>query len=214
MERAVLCTLRQAVGRGGEVLVSTWDDMYWDDTNDALFADWMETKTGHKNLMMYVCDANIWLLNIYNSWACMLIANSGVFFSQAHNPETENGSWMFPDFVKMCDGGATKKASRVLKSLVVEVKGLLNVHSAHGLWVGAPDDMTFNITITIIDAIFRGGWDFTGDCNMFTYMTKKLHNIRGGKALSGWADCTQHVSATLRDSFISKVSVLYKICLL
>lgn len=205
MERAVLSTLRQAVGRGGEVSVSTWDDMYWDDTNDCLYADWRETKTGHENPMLYVCDADSWLLDVFHSWACMLISNSGSFFSQSLNPETENGSWMFPEFVNMCDGGATRKATHIFKSLLGVVSGLLPQHTSHGIGVGSTDDMAFNISTHIIDAIFRGGWDFSGECTMFTYMTKKLHNLRGGKALADWRDCAQNVSAPSCDTFITKV---------
>ena len=205
MERAILNVLRQAVGRGGEVSVSTWDDMFWDDTNHCLFADWREVKTGHENPMMYVCDADSWLLDVYHSWACMLISNSGVFFSQKQNPEATNDNWMFPAFSDMADGGASKKATRIFRSILGEVNGLLTVHTSHGIRVGATDDMAFNITTSIVDAIYRGGWDFTGDCTMFTYMTKKLHNLRGGKALAGWRDCAQDVSAPSCECFITKV---------
>ena len=105
----------------------------------------------------------------------------------------------------MADGGASKKATRIFRSILGEVNGLLTVHTSHGIRVGATDDMAFNITTSIVDAIYRGGWDFTGDCTMFTYMTKKLHNLRGGKALAGWRDCAQDVSAPSCECFITKV---------
>ena len=72
---AVIATQRQAVGRGGEVAVSTWSDAYWDDTNSVFVSCWKELKTGHDYPMIYCFDNSRWELDVLVLWASMLIIN-------------------------------------------------------------------------------------------------------------------------------------------
>ena len=95
----------------------------------------------------------------------------------------------------MADGGASSKASRIMKALVPHVNGLENKMTAHGLHVGASDDMAFNVYCHIVDMIYRGNWDLKGDCQIFNYLTNKLHVSRAGKALAGWPDCCMAVAS-------------------
>jgi len=44
----------------------------------------------------------------------------------------------------------------------------------------------FNVFVTPVEIISRGGWEFKGECNdVFSYLTKKLHVSHAGKALAG-----------------------------
>jgi len=58
---------------------------------------------------------------------------------------------------------------------------------SHDIRVGATDDMgAFNVFVTLVEIISRGGWEFKGECNdVFSYLTKKLHVSHAGKALAG-----------------------------
>jgi len=66
--------------------------------------------------------------------------------------------------------------------------------------------MAFSKFIHIVDMIYRGNWDFSGECKIFSYFTKKLHVSRAGKALAGWSDCTMSVAAPDYSAFLNEVS--------
>lgn len=64
--------------------------------------------------------------------------------------------------------------------------------------------MAFSKFIHIVDMIYRGNWDFSGECKIFSYFTKKLHVSRAGKALAGWSDCTMSVAAPDYSAFLNE----------
>ena len=153
--RAVLVMLYHAVGRGGEVSTSNWDTAIWEQCRGGRFyLDWGEVKGGKHCVLDFFPDASNFLICMIHSLAAYLITSSGKVQGSAVDPQAP--SWIFPSFVDMAEGGATNKASRILKKLVGEVEGLHNGHTAHGLRAGAADDMLLNKACNIIGAIFRG----------------------------------------------------------
>jgi hypothetical protein len=57
------------------------------------------------------------------------------------------------------------------------------------LRIGAANAMISHPTTELIHAIFRGGRDFQGDCNIFAYLLQLPETLAvGGKALSGWSN--------------------------
>jgi hypothetical protein len=100
----------------------------------------------------------------------------------------------------MAKGGAAAKASRILKDLVDEIDGLHESHTAHGLRAGAADDMLLNKLCNIIGAIFRGNWDFSGECVLFRHLCGKLFVSQAGKVLAGYTNPDQDVDYPSLDS--------------
>lgn len=73
---AVIASQQQAVGRGGEVAVSTWSHSFWDDMDDHFVSCWKELKTGHDAPMIYCIDSCMWEIDVLVNWAAMLIVNN------------------------------------------------------------------------------------------------------------------------------------------
>jgi hypothetical protein len=103
--------------------------------------------------------------------------------------------WLFPSMTGLAEGGASSKASRILKELVGKVEGLLQEHASHGLRDGSADDIAFNYLVHGVCMISRGDWDWTGECQLFGYLTKSVHVAIAVKALGSWADPRKKVSA-------------------
>jgi hypothetical protein len=191
--RAVLVMLYHAVGRGGEVSTSNWNTALWEMCRGGRFyLDWGETKGAKHSFLDFFPDAEDCPICMIHSLAAYLITSPGTVKSSTVDPS--GPSWIFPTFVNMADGGAASKASRILKSLVEEVEGLTSGHTAHGLRAGAADDMLLNKLCNVIGAIFRGNWDFTGECVLFRYLFGKLFTSQAGKVLAGYENPDQEVA--------------------
>jgi uncharacterized protein YihD (DUF1040 family) len=191
--RAVLVMLYHAVGRGGEVSTSNWDTAIWEKREGGRFyLDWGEVKVAKHSVLDFFPDAdNNHLICMIHSLAAYLVTSPGKVKSST---VTDAPAWIFPSFVDMADGGATSKASRILKNMVDDVDGLHEGHTVHGLRAGAADDMLLNKDCNIIGAIFRGNWDFTGDCVLFRYLYGKLFTSQAGKVLAGYKNPDQAVA--------------------
>ena len=99
--------------------------------------------------MTFHPDACSYELDQFHALACYVIAGGGT--SHSPDPELAGVSWMFPAFVNMSDGGASKKATRILKNLVGKVADLTDEMTSHGLRVGSTDDMAENTQVHIIE---------------------------------------------------------------
>jgi hypothetical protein len=202
-ERCVLVILFHAVGRGGEISASTWDSTSWDEDRQMLVLDWGEFKKGVQYIMTFHPDAVGWILDAYHALACYLLAGHGRYAATV-DPALSGVNWMFPTYVDMRDGGAAAKASRIITKCYNEgVEGVPKALRSHGLRVSSTDDMIFNITLSLFDAIARGGWDCKGDSTFFHYLTQKLHIARAGRALAGWRDARLHVCAPSLEAVIT-----------
>jgi hypothetical protein len=203
-ERAVLITLYMAVGRGGEVSLTHFDGMRWSDEDEALWTAWPEIKTGHFGDISFHADATLdYRMDWLHSIACYIITAAGKLGSANKNPD--DPAWLFPGYTNLADGGASSKASRILKKLAETgtVEGLRKEHTSHSLRAGSSDDMATNIWCHIVSMICRGNWDWTGECQIFGYVTKIVHVLDAGRALAGQKDCRQHLSAPSLDAFIT-----------
>jgi len=104
--------------------------------------------------------------------------------------------WVFPSFVDLVDGGAAKKASKILeKCREGGVDRLPKDSTSHGIRVAATDDMIHNHLVSVFVVIARGGWDFEADSTAFRYFSHLKHIAVGGRALAGWANPNLDVKA-------------------
>ncbi|MGH7974120.1 MAG: hypothetical protein ACREBR_01240, partial [bacterium] len=188
-----------ACGRGGEVSAATWNSACWDDDQEMLVLDWREFKTAEESMMTFHPDASSFHLDQFHSFACYLIAGSGRLDAAITGNETIK--FIFPGFVNMVSGGAAAKVSRILKACFDEgVPGMTAEMTSHGLRVSSADTMVFNKTVDLVMAIFRGNWNFEGECLILHYLTKKLFVTQAGKALAGFPNTTIDVSAPTVDA--------------
>lgn len=200
--RHVLNTLYHAVARGSEVSLTNFDAMWWCDEAEALWTGWPELKTGHSGEISFHADAQLnYRVCWFHSQACYIITNGGKLSSINKNPD--DPSWLFPAFVNLADGGASAKAGRILKNLVGIVEGLCQDHACHGLRAGSSDDMVTNIYCHIVSMICRGNWDWTGECQIFGYVTNVAHVLSAGRALAGLKDCRQNLPAPSLDVILT-----------
>jgi hypothetical protein len=188
-ERAILTTLYHAVGRGGEVSTSNWDTAIWQvvQGEGRFCLNWGELKGGKSSIMPFFPDFN-------ECPACFVHAMASYQVCKAGRSSDGQVSWMFPAYVDMKGGGATTKASSILKRLRGLVEGLLSEHTAHSLRAGASDDMLFHPLASIAGAIARGNWDFSGDCLLFRYMNGMIFVALAGKILAGYPNPEQDVA--------------------
>ena len=112
-DRLVLAMLRSAVGRSGEVSTANWKFAHWCDEAQMLITEWPEVKTGHSSVLSFGPDADTWELDVIHSLAAYLITSEG--FAGPDNGDT---SWVLPRYAKFSDGGANKRANRIIKNCV------------------------------------------------------------------------------------------------
>jgi hypothetical protein len=200
-ERAVILSLYHAVGRGGEISNTTFEAMEWNEEEAALFLNWPSQKTGTEgDISMHPNAKGQYLTDWIHAIACYIVTCAGRLGQANNNPN--DPSWLFPGYNDLADGGAASKASRILKKLWESgaVEGLRKEHTAHGLRAGSSDDMATNMYCHLVAMIARGNWDWTGDCQIFGYVTKKQHVATAGKALAELDDCRQHLPAPSLDA--------------
>lgn len=206
-ERCILVILYHAVGRGGEVSTSAWNNAEWNVDHEFLSLKWGEVKNGQQPEMTFHPDTSEWMLDIFHALACYLIAGHGKSKASSSPAATDSIYWMFPAYVDMVKGGAASKASRIIdKCRKAGVEGVVEGANSHGIRVTATDDMTFHHLLSVFATIARGGWDFKSDNLAFYYFTKRLNVVLAGKALAGWHDPRQPVHAPTLDAFVTSAN--------
>ena len=162
--RAVINTVRQAVGRGSESATATFDSLEHNTTIDAPVLDWREIKTGKSSLMSFFPEAKNWELDWNHSMACYMLVygNSFRMFPSENNPD--GVEFLFPSYVNVSDGGITAKIGRMLARIVKSntVPGLTKRHTSHGFKHGVVDDLAHNPHVNIICIVCRANWDYSG----------------------------------------------------
>lgn len=203
-ERCILVILYHAVGRGGEVSTSAWNNAEWNEDHEFLSLKWGEVKNGQQPEMTFHPDTKEWMLDIFHALACYLIAGHGKSKASASPAANDSIYWLFPSYVDMVKGGAATKASRIIaKCRDNGVEGVVKGVNSHGIRVTATDDMTFHHLLSVFATIARGGWDFKSDNLAFYYFTKRLNVMMAGKVLAGWHDPRQKVHAPTLDAFVT-----------
>lgn len=93
---------------------------------------------------------------------------------------------MFP-FLATLTGGAANHITTCLKDLRSAVTGLPDDVCGTSLRVGAANLIVNHPSCELIHAIVRGGWDYSGLCNIFEYIQACNHLLNiAARALSGW----------------------------
>eukprot|EP01034_Spumella_vulgaris_P023773 gene23774-30038_t len=74
-----------------------------------------------------------------------------------------------------------------MKDLCNVIPGMTEDMTPGSLRIGATNAMINNEHVELVHAVCRGGWDFTGLCNIFNYIqaSQALLTV-GGQALAGW----------------------------
>jgi hypothetical protein len=184
-QRAILLTLYHSVGRASEASFLNMHNMQWSEDDELLWTGWNEHKTGRNTEISYHEDYDCYEVCQIHGLACYIITAGGKLRGSAN---TEEPDWLFPDFANLADGGASTKATAILKALVGVVPGLTAKHTAHGLRAGPTDDMAMNRHCDVVSMIARGNWDWVGECQLFGYIYNPLHVSRAGKSLANWPD--------------------------
>ena len=116
--RAVLNTVRQAVGRGSESATATFDSLEHNTTIDAAVLDWREVKTGKSSLMSFFPEAKDWELDWNHSMACYLLVYSSPLRLFVSEDKPEGVEFLFPSYVKVSDGGITTRITKMIAKVV------------------------------------------------------------------------------------------------
>jgi len=76
--RFKLICLWQAIGRTGELALSSWKTAYWDSALDNLAWMWKDEKNSKEYLMIFFPDAEGFVMDFYHALACYLVFGGGV----------------------------------------------------------------------------------------------------------------------------------------
>lgn len=135
--RAILNTSYHAVGRGGEVALLTWTNLYWNFNEELLAGSWNQQKTTDIQQMTFFADYKNFEICEYHSLGCYLAVGGG---SRHLNQRAAAGghSWVFPSLSGI---SATKAVSNILKELSKTVEVLFSDVTATDLRVGSVNDI-------------------------------------------------------------------------
>ena len=162
------------------------------------------TQTSHYYRMPFVSHRFSWEIDFNHALGRYLVVggNKQSSFTTSRSAQAEN-TFMFPFVADSSQGGASV-LSDAIASLLAE-GGFPDLESAtsKSLRVGSADHMSLSCLLNFIDMAVRGGWDFTGDCTLLTYITQLLHMIRAGKVLCGYEDPNVKVVAPSCDAFLT-----------
>ena len=189
--RAVLNLLRSSIGRGGELSTSCWETVFWDPEDELIVMQWSEEKTGKQNLINYGTYANNWDLDVIYSIAAYLATYQG----RKTGNNQDDVSWIFPEFTDLSDGGASRKACKILEKCIGHVDDIDKSSVVHGIRGGAADDCASNKNCPLMSLIARGNWNIAGDCTVASYLTYNAHVTKAGRVLAGFNDPDQKVAA-------------------
>ena len=166
-----------AVGRSGEAAGSTWANLTWDYEFECMCLLWTEMKTGTQTELPFVCDASTPEMDVFLNMSAFLIVGGS------------DNEYLFPDLYQLKT--PSSKMTRDLKELISA--GVLAdlEYSGTSLRVGSVNQLVSHPGISLLDAIFRGGWEFDSIVKIFVYLMKLLDSLlRGARALAGW-DCPE-----------------------
>ena len=133
--RAILNTSYHAVGRGGEVGLLTWTNLYWNFNEELLGGSWNQQKTTDIQQMTFFADSKNFETCEFHSLGCYLAVGGG---SRHVNQRAGVHLWVFPCFMNM---SVTKAVSNVLKELSKTVEVLSSDVTATDLRVGSVNDI-------------------------------------------------------------------------
>lgn len=176
---AIVCTFL-AVGRGGEVGMSSFDLAHWNTVYCCLFMDWQELKTNAQKPMNFFCDRECFEIDLYHALCCYFIVGAG---SQWIQSEPLDKRWIFP-FVR---SDTASKITTYLRKLASKVPGVPLDVTSTALRVGGVQEVV-NRTDIVVGTI-RGGWGgfLASVATIMEYYMQTHETLsKGGRAVSGW----------------------------
>ena len=177
----MLTTLRQSVGRAGEMkfLNLSEENSRFVEDDQVFEISYYDGKTSSIKQMTYCGDLKNWELDVLVMLAIQMILSVG-------DAELETLNYIFPDLQNCQNEGVAKKVSKILSKYVDFVKGIEKGISSHDVRYGAMDDMSLVELLQWISIVCRGGWAYEGDSTSFHYIAERQDVIRAGRALSGY----------------------------
>lgn len=186
-------------GRAGELGLVTLHSCCW--LNGEFFYTLPNPKTGgEQQLDIYPHYSNPLLDHFY--WiATYMICHTCDFAGR-----NADGAWLFPTLRQYYEGNDSARKNKVSQAITNLLDRLLSdtfkgksACTSHTFRHGATDDMILNQSgrdncAVLIGAIYRGGWDFSRDCEIFNYLFKRLFITQSGKAIAGYPNARMSVA--------------------
>lgn len=188
---AAVSLLYQGIGRGGEINNLFFKHLTW---IDGMTSVWSQKKTVKQDRLSFYPAYHSPLACPYHSLAAYLITHTGAIATA----QIEGNDQLFPSLLS--SKNETSAASWLTKELkkkgaMVGQPGLHSQMIRHG----ATDDAMLNqngrhFASVILGTIYRGGWDFAGDCEMMNYLFRDIFSDEAGKALARYPNACMDVA--------------------
>ena len=188
---AVVSLLYQGCGRGGEIKNLFFKHIDWKET---LTLVWSQKKVVKQHRMTFYPMFESPLACPFHSLAAYMITNAGAIAAS----QMAGDDQIFPSFQ------SSKNDASAASSITKELKMKGNMVGQPGLHSqmirhGSTDDAMLNqngrhIASVMLGTIYRGGWDFSGDCEMMNYLFRDLFTNETGKALARYPNASMDVA--------------------
>jgi hypothetical protein len=200
-EGAKLVLQRSGVGRASEVATLNVDNMHWCSTENVLWCGWGNAKTSNYQELCFISTVPEygWAINPYHALARHTLLQGARIHADEFHPTQP--TFVFSDLAELLnEKSISTKLSNSIKSVAGAVPGITADDSSHGIRIGADDDMAFNPKCPIVAIALIGGYSLQHELTVLSYLTRNLHVATAAKALSGWAECRQKVSAPILEA--------------
>lgn len=179
-----------ATGRSGECAKFSTDSLSWDYELCCLNSDWSETKRSKQKFMNFFSDRLNYEMDFFHSFGCYIMVGGGTEYASVRSSTGANvdcSKFVFPTLASQISPATT--VNGYIKELVAskQVTGLSEDSIGTSLRIGATNVMANSPGVELQHIIMRGGWEFSGFCNVFEYMLQITTSVGvGGRALAGW----------------------------
>lgn len=194
-------------GRVGEMGLLTLNKAVWMD--NTIFFEMLVRKQCEEKFLDIFPHYDKPVLCPFFWLATYMICSPGSF-SKRDQP------WLFPDLFRYYDKEDGSKSKEGVSSAVTsELKRLCatllddddETYTSHMIRHGSADDMVLNNKYrdnlsVLLGAIFRGGWNFEGDCEIINYLFRRLFTSQSGKALAGYPNACMDVAMPSLDTIL------------
>ena len=183
--RSALVTTFYAIGRGGEVALTSWKSAFWYYDQCCVVLDWNELKTGEADYMAFFFNLKDISICYYSALADYLICGG----SDATGLSTDaDGGWMYSDLARK--GSAATALTTYIRdaiTLIPQRKGDAKNYESTGLRMGGGNGVILHPQTKFEHLIALGGWEAKGVSNAFGYCGFELPVVVvGAKALAEW----------------------------
>jgi hypothetical protein len=160
-------------------------------------------KTGDSDPMNFWPDYQHFELDFY--FQLFLYLSTGGGFCRTTNPI--DAMWMFPDLAALT-GGCSSTVTKWLVDIIKTFQSY-GVFTGKSLRVGSVNEIIDHPMCELIHGILRGGWQFSGYCNIFEYIVSSLKSMSiAGRALAGWPNSRCEVFLPKCSSFLDASNVV------